>query len=408
MSLLRIRCALAQAPEQCEWALIDEGREPLAGEGSLAQLPRHLERVQLMIPAAQVVMIRARLPRSVSRRRAGAVLAYAVEERIAQDPEVARVTWLGSVGEDDVLAVLARAQLGHWRDALLATGVRGYEVVCETLLLPWEAGEWSLAWDGREGFVRTGQFEGAASDCADRAMPPLSLRLMLEEARAHAVAPTAAPASIVLYTTAAGAVPDIAAWQRELGIPIRLAGAWDWRIAQSQHGATLFQERRGWGDVSEILRRLRPAAWIAGAALAVHAVALVVDWTALAREQRDLRRQMVSQFRATFPDAVAVVDPALQMRRKLAQARHVAGRPDPGDFLPMIVHVAAALNALPANSLRAVSYEAGRMTLELDALEPAATSGLVERLRHAGFGVSVAPGSPRAGGATLTLTLRVL
>jgi general secretion pathway protein L len=37
--------------------------------------------------------------------------------------------------------------------------------------------------------------------------------------------------------------------------------------------------------------RLRVAAWIAGFALAVHAIAMVVDWTLLAGEQRNLRRQ---------------------------------------------------------------------------------------------------------------------
>ena len=84
------------------------------------------------------------------------------------------------------------------------------------------------------------------------------------------------------------------------------------------------------------LAGLRPAAWIAGAALAIHAVALVADWTLLGAEQRSLRAQMEARFRSAFPDAVAVADPALQMRRQLAAARHRAGVPDGGDFAPMI------------------------------------------------------------------------
>src|SRR6185436_5416452 len=50
-------------------------------------------------------------------------------------------------------------------------------------------------------------------------------------------------------------------------------------------------------------------AWILGVALAIQTVALMIDWASLAHEQRTLRRQMESRFRAAFPDAVAVVDP---------------------------------------------------------------------------------------------------
>lgn len=404
MSLLRIRASLLQAPERCEWALVDEAREPILGEGPLSELPRRVERVQLVVPAAEVLLTRVQLPRTVRRRRAGSMLAYAVEERIAAEPEANQVSWLGTAGEEDVLAVVDRPGLERWRDALAANGILAYEVHCETLFLPREAEEWSLAWDGSEGFLRTGEFEGAATDCGDRGSPPMSVRLMLEDAQARGAAPT----SIALYTTTGGALPDLEAWQSELGTPIRSAGPWDWRTASTLAGVSLFQERKGWGNVPVILKRLRPAAWIVGGALAIHAAALMVSWTVLAGEEQSLRRQMVAQFRATFPDAVAVVEPELQMRRKLADARHVAGRSDPGDFLPMTAQIAAALKDLGTSGLRKISYESGRMTLELDAPGPAVVRRLVERLREAGFTVIAAPASPRSGHGKITLTVRAL
>lgn len=52
-------------------------------------------------------------------------------------------------------------------------------------------------------------------------------------------------------------------------------------------------------------------------------------------QKQKLNAAMESRFRAVFPDAVAVVDPSLQMRRKLAELRHGAGLPDDGDFLPI-------------------------------------------------------------------------
>ncbi len=409
MSLLRIRGSLADAPVRCQWALVNDGREPVAGEGPLAELPRRAERVQLVIPAAQVVITRARLPHA-ARRHAGSVLAFAVEDETVGEPDANQVSWLGAVGDHDVLAVVDKPGLARWRDALDAAGVRGYEVHCETLMLPWTTGEWGLAWNGREGFVRNGEFEGAATDCGDRAAPPLSLRLMLEQAEAR----SARPASIALYTAVPDAAPDIEAWTRELGIAVRLAGTWDWRTAPPGAGVSLAQERQRWRVFTGAAARLRPAAWILGAALVIQAIALVVDWTSLANEQRALRQQMESRFRATFPDAVAVVDPALQMRRKLAEARHAAGRSDGGDFLPMVEQVAAAAKELPAGAVRTVSYEGGRLTLELSAVDEASVSRIVARLAQAGLSVDKGAGtapalsspSARPGSGTVVITVR--
>jgi general secretion pathway protein L len=79
----------------------------------------------------------------------------------------------------------------------------------------------------------------------------------------------------------------------------------------------------------------------------------------------------------------------LQMRRQLAVARHRAGLPDGGDFAPMIEKVALGLKDLPAGGLHTVSYESGRMTLELAALEEAALRRTVARLIQAGLIVDV-------------------
>jgi general secretion pathway protein L len=405
MSLLRIYCSLREAPQRCQWALVGDKRETVAGEGPLTQLPQRAERVQLVLPASEVLITRARLPPS-ARRSAGAVLAYAVEDEIVGDPDANQVSWLGAVADSDVLAVADQQGLKAWHDALAAVGISGYEVHCETLMLPWITGEWSLAWNGHEGFVRTSELEGTAMDWGDPTSPPLSLRLMLEEAKSRG----AAPASIAVYATVPDAQPEIDAWQRALGVALRLAGAWDWRTAPPEAGISLAQERVRWRLPPGTLARLRPAAWIVGAALAVHALALVGDWAHLSNEQHSLRARMVAQFRAAFPNAVAVVDPALQMRRKLADARHAAGLPDNGDFLPMIVDVAAALKQLPQGALHVASYESGRMTLELAGVDDSGLRRIVARLRQSGLqvdrGAVATPSAARSGSGNVVITVR--
>ena len=402
MRLLRIHGSLREAAQHCRWALIDGGRSPVTGEGRLVDLPRRVERVQLVIPATEVLITRASLPPG-ARSRAGPVLAFAVEEQTLGEPDANHVSWLGSAGGADLLAVVDKQGLARWRDALAAAGIHAYDVHCETLLLPWRPGEWSLAWNGREGYVRSGELEGAATDSGDRDTPPLGLRLMLENANGG----VARPSTLAVHVTAPEAAPDVASWQKSLGVACHVAGPWDWRAAPPEAGVALVRERQSWRALAGVAARLKPAAWIAAGALALHAAALVADWTLLAGEQRALRRQMEARFRAAVPDAVAVADPALQMRRKLAEARHAAGVADGGDFLPLIERVAAGMNGLPAGSVRVASYESGRITLELSVTDEAFLNRVVARLRDAGLGVDTAVTAARPGGSAV-LTVRAL
>lgn len=391
--VLRIRICLSAAPLRCEWALVDTGRETLSGMGLLTELPRHAGRVEVVLPASDVLLTRRALP-GTARGHGSALLAYAVEDVTAADPENNQVSWLGSDEAGvNALAVLDRSGLLRWRTALAAVGIHDFELSCETLLLPWTPGTWSLAWNGTEGFVRTGAAEGCATDCGDRNAPSLSLQLLLEAARTtHTV-----PASITIYTSNPAARPDMAAWTRALGVPLQSGGNWHWSMVAPGAGPGLGQQRQRWQLFNGLGLRLRPALWMLGLALAVHAAALAVDLTVLAAEQRNLRVQMEARFRALFPDAVAVVDPVLQLRRQLASARQNAGYTDSGDFLPLLELVAQATIDVPAGTLRTVSFERGRLTLEFAGADASAVQLLLVRLRESGL---VADAEPSAADST--------
>ena len=331
MSVLRIRPRRSDGPLECEWALIEAESEAARGEGPLRDAPKHASRIELVIPAADVLITRVQLPPS-ARRRAGSTLAYAVEEQTLGDPEAQHVSWLGKDGAADVLAVVNRAGLQRWLDALEAAYGRPCTAYCETLLLPRAQTGWSVAWNGDEGFVRSGELEGAAMDAGEPDTPPVALHLLLDEAAARG----SPPATVAFYSSAPHASPNLDAWAQKLGVALYPAGAWDWRTAPAADHARIAQNHGGVRALSRVAARLRPAAWIAGAALAIHAVALIADVSWLASERRALRGYMEARFRAVFPDAVAVVDPALQMRRKLTEARHAVNQPDAADFIPMI------------------------------------------------------------------------
>jgi general secretion pathway protein L len=400
VSVLRIFCPLTAVPAHCAWLLLDNDTKVQAGEGALAQLPQGAARVQLVLAASQVLLTRAHLP-PTSKRRAAAVLAYAVEENLASDPDGNQISRLGPVDDDAVLAVVSRQRLQSWRDALAAAGIRVDGVYCETLMLPLREGEWSLAWNGRDGFVRTGELEGGACDCGDRHAPPLALHLLLDAARAR----DALPAAIAIHA-APSAQPDLAAWQQSLGVPVRLAAAADWRAAPAMTAMQIVRERPRWRPTPATLAPWRHIGWIVSAALILHSGALLADRLRLGSAQQQLRQQMETRFRALFPAAVAVADPALQTRRQLAAVRHAAGQPDAGDFPVMLGKLAPVLADMPTARLRVLAYEDGRTTLEFLAPGDPLAHQIQARLVQAGFAVEVTQPARAGNRGTLTLTLR--
>ncbi|MDP2283971.1 MAG: type II secretion system protein GspL [Pseudohongiella sp.] len=383
-TLLRLRITLRDEPLRCEWALLDNEQLLSMGEAALADLPTHQGRIEVILPAGDVFITKLALPNN-ARTQGEAVLAYAVEEQTAGDPKTNQVSWLGV--EDSgmhTLAVVDKPALQRWRTALTSAGIRSFALRCETLMLPRVDTTWSMAWNGVDGFVRSADHDGWATDCGDSQHPPVSLLLAVAQ---HS------PDAITLYTLIPGCKPDLSAWSTQLGIPVNDAGAWQWYLPVSNAGPDLSQQAQRWQFFDGLLPRLRPALWLVVCTLLFLGAAIAIDQIRLESEQRELRAQMNSRFRSVFPDAVAVINPALQMQRQLTGLRQLNGIADNSDFLPMLQHLAQATQSLPAGHFRSDSREGGRMTVEFVGNSDSDGLQMQARLQQAGLRVEQSPGS---------------
>jgi general secretion pathway protein L len=135
-------------------------------------------------------------------------------------------------------------------------------------------------------------------------------------------------------------------------------------------------------------------------------IASGVDWMLLAGSQRALRNDMENRFRALFPDAVAVVDPALQMRRKLTEARHAAGEADSTDYLPLLDKAAPALKLLPSDALRVMTYDRGRLTVELRVQDAGSIQRFINELQRAGLTVEKPANASKTVSPTTIISMR--
>ncbi len=289
-----------------------------------------------------------------------------------------------------LVAVIDRGWLQSALAELAAHGIRPARAIVESALAAGSPGTWTVVWTGRGGFAALGGIEAIALDASLDGRPPLSLKLAADERRRRGDAPKA-----VRMLLAGGAdAPDTGRWAESLHIPVAVVGKWTPEEADAAAAAcpNLLPGAGGggWRGARELAARFKPAAILAVGILAVHGVLTVADWSRLAYEARGLRGDMEAAFRKAFPEAKAVVDPALQMRRNVADLRRAAGEPDATDLVPVLAKLAPALAAagLRPQSLR---YERGELALDL-AVAPT-TRARTGRESAAGAGPA------RAGGA---------
>lgn len=131
-----------------------------------------------------------------------------------------------------------------------------------------------------------------------------------------------------------------------------------------------------------LARHFRRAGQLAAGAALLVAVLATAQWIWLERQASDYRQHVVTRFRQAFPQAT-LVDPLLQMRRQVDNARRQAGQLADDDFLRLLGPL-ASLTPNEAGQLGEIRYEQGRLHL-LSQLDAAALGRLAEAGRSQGL-----------------------
>jgi general secretion pathway protein L len=388
MSLLRIHLPSSwpdiEPDSPLPWCSLGVRGEPLAaGHATLANLPR-TEACELVIPAEAALLTRASLPRG-SKQKMRQLLAYAIEDRLVTEPDVVHVAAGPTLADGQTaLVVVDKAWMARVLARFNEAGLRPRSVWPETLLPKLPADGWVMVWDGRGGFLRSGEYAGMSLDGGSSTQPPAALVLSVAEARTAATLPQ----HLLLRLHEDTPPPDVEAWSHVLGVTVEVGIGWK----PLQHpdvihgGINLLQGAfvpagmaRGWWP------GMRLPLILAGLIVLLQIGATTTEWWRLSREKHQLQAAMEKSFREAFPDARVIVDAPLQMQRNLAELRGAAGQMSPSDFLPLLSRVAAALDADSRGSLRAIHYEASQLSLDVPVADQAAADQLVKRLTAAGL-----------------------
>ncbi len=382
MSTLRILLAAAPSPSfDAPWALYDaQERRSRSGVGNPSTWPT-ADRREVVLAASAVRLAGIALP-PMPEDRVAAAAAFALEDQLAGPAQEQHLA-VSTRGRDGIVevAIASRAPFS----ALQKDFVR---VVAEPAIAPRPAaGIWRWYRSGLDGgFVR--KPDGAAfavSAPSNDGAVPAELTLAL----AHAMRTTTGAPRVEVAFPAEDAQLD--GWSTQCGAQFKRSVAWHWdddgsaiaaatNLLQLEFSRTPRQASRSVGS------RLRWAAGLAIAALALHVGATIAQWTWLRVEAWQTARAIVATARdAGAGDAADADTAATLLTRKFTDARHRAGLPSPTDALPLLARAASALAALPPGTFKSAKYTPGSWTIELAKLDPLIAASLDHQLTIAGL-----------------------
>ncbi|MDO8925686.1 MAG: type II secretion system protein GspL [Sideroxyarcus sp.] len=383
------------AASNCAWALLDDGGSMRdSGNGTLAAMPPHDEAI-VIVAAERVLATTAMLPK-IKRSKLETALPFALEDTLIDDVSEAHVTpGAKRPNGSTELYTLNKNWLARFLAASIAAKLRIRSIVPEYCLLPTRAGEWSIAWDGAQGFLATTPGMGNALDSGDETRAPVGLQLRLQHEP---------PSALRVFVLG----DDIQAPSWVTGVPLIFENQrFDWRKAEIPAEAPNLM----WGKFappprfSEFLPWLRPALMAALLLFSVEVVISNLEWIVLAQERRQLLDSMTVTFQETFGAEATITDAPLQMRRNVARLRHAAGVSDDADFSPLLEKFSGALGSVPGSNLRTLRYDDGKLDIEMTLADAAALDTLQGRIAETGLLAQVTD-TQDAGGA-MTVQLRV-
>lgn len=379
----------ADSREPVRWGLLAPGAEAFADTGSLApgELTRLAEvaagrSVVVIVPGTDVLFTAARVP-SRSARQIQKALPFMLEEQLMGDVEDQHFA-IGPRQDDGQIpvAVVARARLDGWLAALREAGLNPDAVVPDAALLPVGT---SVLMDGALGLLR---FDNLSLFAMESELLPELLALRLGERQERL--------AVRLYGATEAQRADVVATVGDT-VELEVIACYDplYLLAGQYAPDSLnllqgdYAKRK---DHSALWLAWRPAAILAGVALAVQLLGTGVEAWRLTQERNALVAEVAKVYAQAFPGE-RPRDPYKSLKSKLAGLHGGSG----SGFLPMLQQLAEGMAQVPGVQPGGLTYESTRGEMRLDVTAP--DFDTLERLRQAlnGLGLAVESGPASSG-----------
>ncbi|MCP4699404.1 MAG: hypothetical protein GY862_21540 [Gammaproteobacteria bacterium] len=329
-------------------------------QGELENLPIQDGPLTVLISGVETVLTTARVPARQWQRIVQAV-PYSLEEQQAEDVEHLHFA-LGERNKNGEIAVaVIRHETLRRLLARLRTGSPEL-LMPDILAIPRPDDGWSILSINGRALVRTGSQAGFAVELAN-----LSCLLSL------ALREQTPPAQLwILKGTETGV------WRTEiegLGIPltekVHEQGAMAWFGQGLEDGPPLNLLQQAYRKADKLLaawRLWRLTAILVFLWVLLHAGMQAAEFQKLTMEKTVLTKKIENIYRHAFPEARKVVNPRVQMERRLAalQAQQGGGDTNEMEFLRILTWMNVIPEKVPGVFLKRLDYRRERLDLELE------------------------------------------
>jgi len=303
------RWLLQDTAEPAATCTVHEGMEEASLQATGCQ-------VIVIVSGVNVVLTGAHLP-TRNRQRIRSALPFMLEDQLAQEIEQLHFA-IGQREADGQVnaAVVERRHIAAWLARLRAYDIEPDIIVPDILCLPWTAGHWSLLRENAMALLRTASQRGVAVDDDN-----------LGEMFAILLADTGEKQDIQT-------VDDYTREAPPLSLPETIADNIECNRHDAPQQDTLALLATHYDDSSAInllqgdfsrreqfeklWRPWRPALAILLAIILISAVLTATDYIHFRKEQQQLATTIKKIYLDSFPDARRVVNPRVQMSRRLA------------------------------------------------------------------------------------------
>jgi general secretion pathway protein L len=401
LTTLRVFIKNESQSQTCAWVLFDaKGHLIRQGEDGLNHLPL-ADFSEVVVPADWVTLTPAKLPKG-DRNRILKALPYLVEDHLISSPELLQVVIAEQSNANDViLASIDKQKLKKTISILQASNLNLQRVFPSTLVTPIHEKAWVMVCDSQGSFLRLSNCRGFALEQDDSIEVPITLRLAIERAKSDLQLPD----EIVVYgDKAIDLSQHFPAWANLLGIKFTLIKG-DWKTSTETSEMNFLQgdfyvKHRTWAW----LEQAKPAFTLLIVIILVNVLGSCIDWMHRLFEKRQLTSQMTSLFKTTFPEAVNVVNPPLQMQRKLADLQHAAGDAGNHDLIPLLARISHVADEF--SQVKTMVYQDGALSLEMHAINELAAQTIAHRLTTSDSIAVVENIKPNQQGVSFTLVFK--
>lgn len=386
----------ADDSEPVEWIAVDTTgarRGPL-GRGTLAEAAAAAgeRRVQVLLPAADVVMTSAEIPARGAKLLQA--LPFALEEQFAEDVEGLHFAagQRRASGRTPVAAI-ARERLDAWLERLREGGIAPAAAYSEADGLARLPGTVSVMLDRGQVLINDGDSLALVLDGVGPGDALAAVGALDDPGEGEDDAAGDMPRHVLVYCTAADNERYEAEWAalraqlESLEVRLLPDGALPRLAVTVASGAGVNLLQGAYAPKSAFGAAWRPwrvAAMLALALTGVLLAARAADYLALQRLEKTLEAEAVAALQRAMPWVGAVDDPRARLRSELARLGADPQSAASRQFLDTLAALGEAMRGAGEVRIEGISYRAGVMDIRLEAPDVPALDRIVRRVNEAG------------------------